>query len=78
MENDILLNLENEKELLVGDLIRFNKVGSYTSTLSPLFIEYFPDVIVKDNGKYFYARKEWEMEEFIQKNYVENEKEIMS
>lgn len=78
MENDILLNLENEKELLVGDLIRFNKVGSYTSTLSPLFIEYFPNVIVKDNKKYFYARKEWEIEEFIQKNYTENEEEIIS
>ena len=77
MENDTLLTLENKELLNVGDLIRFDKVGSYTMTLSPLFIEYFPAVIVKDGEKFYYARKPWGIKEFIQNNYIgENEKEI--
>lgn len=77
MENDTLLTLESEKLLSVGDIIKFDKVGSYTMTLSPLFIEYFPAVIVKDKNEYYYARKPWGIKEFVQKNYIEkNEKEI--
>lgn len=77
MENDTLLTLENKELLNVGDLIRFDKVGSYTMTLSPLFIEYFPAVIVKDGEKFYYVRKPWGIKEFIQNNYIgENEKEI--
>lgn len=77
MENDTLLSLENEKLLHVGDLIRFDKVGSYTMTLSPLFIEYFPAVMVKDGEHFYYARRPWDVNEFMQKNYIgENEKEI--
>lgn len=68
MEDDILLDLEKEKELCIGDRIEFLDVGSYTMTLSPLFIEYFPKVIVKEGEKYFCVREEWGVEEFIQKS----------
>ncbi|MCF2625520.1 hypothetical protein I6E17_04905 [Fusobacterium perfoetens] len=70
MENDILLCLKNEKELFLNDEIEFLNMGSYTMTLSPLFIEYFPKVIVKDKDKYSIARERWAVKEFLQKNYL--------
>lgn len=69
MENDILQELFNENELNVKDKIVFENVGSYTMTLSPLFIEYFPKVIAKKLDKYFVVREEWTCEELLQKNY---------
>lgn len=69
LDNDRLMKIENKEELQRGDRIVFEKVGSYTITLSPLFIEYFPDVYVKDRtGKLSLVRKKWEIEEFLQKS----------
>lgn len=70
MENDELFNITDDYELNIGDKIIFYNVGSYTSTLSPLFIEFFPDVLVKSGGKYTYARKRWTVKEFLQNNYI--------
>lgn len=74
LEKDILISLKNKKELKVGDKIIFNKMGAYTSTLSPLFIEYFPDIYLKDKDEYFILRKRWTVKEFIQKCAIETKK----
>lgn len=65
MENDRLFVLKNENELLEGDQVVYEKVGAYTMCLSPLFIEYFPDVyVVKDNG-IEKIRKRWTVEKVL-------------
>ncbi|MBU3841449.1 MAG: hypothetical protein IAA47_00370 [Candidatus Fusobacterium pullicola] len=68
MENDILLHLKNEKKISIGDKIEFVNMGSYTMTLSPLFIEYFPKVYLKDKEEYICVRERWTVKEFLQKN----------
>lgn len=69
MENDELFELDDETKLKEGDLIEFQKIGSYTMTLSPLFIEYFPVVVIKDGNNHYLVRERWTYEEIIQKNY---------
>lgn len=67
LDYDRIFKLENEKELFIGDEIIFNKVGAYTMSLSPLFIEYFPDIYVeKINGTIDCVRKKWGVGEYIQ------------
>lgn len=73
LEKDILIKLKNKQELKVGDKIIFKKMGAYTSTLSPLFIEYFPDIYLKDGKEYFIIRKRWTVKEFIQNCVVETD-----
>ncbi|CEQ23933.1 diaminopimelate decarboxylase LysA [[Clostridium] sordellii] len=71
MENDRLMKIEEKEELSIGDKIIFNKVGSYTMCLSPLFIEYFPEVYLKDSkGEYKCIREKWDIEEYIQKSSI--------
>ena len=41
---------QKNRALTVGDLITYHKVGAYTMCLTPLFIKYFTDVYVRDNG----------------------------
>lgn len=67
LDNDRLIELKNYFELKKGDEIIFEKVGSYTMALSPLFIEYFPDVYVeKENGVILKVREKWGINEFLQ------------
>lgn len=67
LDNDRLMELVDYKELKKGDKIIFNKVGSYTMALSPLFIEYFPDVYVKnEEGKINKVREKWGVDQFLQ------------
>lgn len=67
MEHDRLFQLKNALALEVGDKIIYKKVGSYTMTLSPLFISYFPAVYVKKtNGKTEIVRKKWTAKEYSQ------------
>lgn len=68
LDNDRLMRLENNQELKRGDIIIFEKVGSYTITLSPLFIEYFPTIYVKKkDNEIICVREKWSIEEFLQK-----------
>ena len=67
LENDRFFTLTDEYSLKEGDVIRFNKVGAYTMTLTPLFISLFPAVYVKnENGDIECLRPRWTVEEFIQ------------
>lgn len=70
IENDRFLDLENAKELSIGDLVTIHNAGAYTMVLSPLFIEYFPSVIIKDGDNYTLAREKWGTNEFVQKNHL--------
>lgn len=68
MENDRLFVAENKKALQVGDQISYQKVGGYTICLTPLFIRYFPNVYLEENGEYKLVREAWTPEEYSQKS----------
>ena len=68
MENDRLFVAENTKALQVGDRISYQKVGGYTMCLTPLFIRYFPNVYLEENGEYKLIREAWGAEEYSQKS----------
>lgn len=70
IEMDRFLDMVDQKELCVGDEITIYNVGAYTISLAPLFIEYFPAVIVKDGDSYQVVREHWSTEEFTRKNYL--------
>lgn len=71
MENDRLLAIRDNNELLVGDKLLFNKVGSYTMCLSPLFIEYFPIVYLEnDKSEFICVREKWTVDEYMQKSTI--------
>lgn len=72
MEYDRLFELTNEPELQKGDRVVYDLAGGYTICLTPLFIHYFPAVVVqKADGTTFLARKPWTNEEFLAGNYWE-------
>ncbi len=64
MEHDRLFELVDEEDLLPGDQIIYHKVGAYTMCLSPLFIKWFPDVYVKDEGRLYRVRDRWSAGEY--------------
>lgn len=66
MEHDRFFVLENGKELMVNDKIVYHKVGAYTMCLSPLFIKYFPPVILNDNGNLTVIRDKWDAKAYSQ------------
>lgn len=71
LEYDNIMSLENEPEFNIGDVFRFDKLGAYTITLSPLFISYFPAVYVREeNGCMTCVRKKWTAKEFIQSSIL--------
>lgn len=71
MENDRLIKLSDKEELSIGDRVLFNKVGSYTMCLSPLFIEYFPTVYLKNiDNEFKCIREKWDVKEYIQKSII--------
>lgn len=65
MESDRLMEIEGKPELAVGDRIVFERVGSYTMTLNPLFISWFPAVYVDDGASLICVRKRWVSEELF-------------
>lgn len=70
LEYDQLFRLENEKELKVGDIIKYNNVGAYTLTLTPMFINYFPRVYNINNGEIVLVRDKWTAKEYVQKSKI--------
>lgn len=70
MEYDRLFELCDDTALRAGDKIIYDTAGGYTMSLNPLFIHYFPAVIIeKTDGSLFTARQPWGNDEFLQKNY---------
>lgn len=70
MEHDRLFTAINEPELSIGDKIIYDKVGAYTMCLTPLFIKYFPDVYVEENGELRIVRNAWKPEQFVMNSLV--------
>lgn len=66
----LFFELTQERQLEVGDMIRFDKVGAYTLTFSPLFISWFPAVYSINNGKISIVRDRWTADEFLQKSKI--------
>ena len=61
--------IKNENELSTGDRLVFKKVGAYTICLTPLFIEAFPKVYVRnENNSYECVRDSWDVNEYLQKS----------
>lgn len=71
IEMDRFLDLDNQLELVSGDLITIQNTGAYTISLAPLFIEYFPAVYVKDGDLLKQVRKPWTTEQFVQNNIID-------
>lgn len=72
MEYDRLFEITHDKALLPGDRIIYDTAGGYTMCLTPLFIHYFPAVIIeKADGSLFTARKAWTNDEYLQQNFWE-------
>ncbi|MDE6996222.1 MAG: hypothetical protein K2P41_17760, partial [Lachnospiraceae bacterium] len=72
MEYDRLFEIVDDAALTVGDKIIYDTAGGYTMCLNPLFIHYFPAVVIeKADGSFFTARKAWGNDEYLQKNYLE-------
>lgn len=70
MEYDRLFEEENAPELKEGDLVIYDLAGGYTICLTPLFIHYFPAVLVKkENGTLYTAREPWTNDEFLAGNH---------
>ena len=67
LENDRMFTvMPNNKPLLAGDHILFNRVGAYTLTLTPLFIHFFPIVYCKNqSGSVSVIRREWNENEIV-------------
>ncbi len=74
MEYDRLFEITDGPALKPGDQIIYDTAGGYTMCLNPLFIHYFPPVYVEHrDGSLFKARDQWDVKEFMQKNYTERE-----
>lgn len=70
IEMDRFIDIKEERELLKDDIIEIMNCGAYTISLAPLFIEYFPQVVVKDNEELITVREAWGLKEFLQKNII--------
>lgn len=70
LEYDILFQLNNTRLLKRGDILRFDKIGAYTMTFSPLFISWFPTVYYVDGDNFGIARGKWTSDEFLQKSNI--------
>ncbi len=69
LDNDRIMMIKNENELSTGDRLVFKKVGAYTICLTPLFIEAFPKVYVRnENNSYECVRDSWDVNEYLQKS----------
>ena len=74
MEYDRMFPVDNEKELRAGDRVVFTNAGGYTVCLTPLFIHYFPAVYVKKaDGTCYEARSPWTNDEYLMKNYFQED-----
>lgn len=68
MEGDRVTVLEDQPELQVGDRLTFYKVGAYTVCLKGLFIDYLPNVYVRNGAELTMVRRKWGAKEFLQAN----------
>lgn len=69
LDNDRLMTLTDAPRLSEGDRIVYHKVGSYTMTFNPLFIQYLPRVYARlTDGSLTEVRKRWGVDEYLAGN----------
>lgn len=68
MESDRLMELIDHPELQEGDRIVFKKVGAYTLSHQPMFIEYLPAVYIREGEELTRVREKWNVNQFLQNN----------
>ena len=69
MEGDRVTTLVDQPELSRGDRLTFYKLGAYTLPMKGLFIDYLPNVYVRDGeGELTQVRRKWGAKEFLQAN----------
>ncbi|MHA2789720.1 hypothetical protein ACXZ66_11335 [Corynebacterium sp. S7] len=68
MESDRLMELTDDVELKEGDRIIFKKVGAYTLSHQPMFIEYLPAVYIRNAEGLTLVREKWNVNQFLQNN----------
>ena len=69
LDNDRIMKIKNKDELDIGDKLVFKKVGAYTICLTPIFIEAFPKVYVRnEDNRYECVRDSWDVNEYLQKS----------
>lgn len=71
MECDRIFTYENATELYPGDQIVYENVGGYTMSLNPLFIQYFPAVYIRRDGKLLQVRRKWTPADYVQGSVTE-------
>jgi diaminopimelate decarboxylase len=70
IEKDRFTTFSNREKLEVGDKITFKLAGAYTISFTPLFIEYFPAIFLKNaDSTVQEIRKPWTVQEYVQ-NYI--------
>ncbi len=70
MEVDRIFEYRDGIELMEGDRIVYENVGGYTMSLNPLFIQYFPDVYIRRDGKLYKIRKPLDAEGIYAEQHV--------
>lgn len=69
LDNDRLMTLEGAARLAEGDRIVYHKVGSYTMTFNPLFIQYLPRVYARHaDSSLSVVRERWGVDEYLAGN----------
>lgn len=66
MECDRIFLSKYQPEYIPGDQIIYENVGGYTMSLNPLFIQYFPPVYSKKDGKLTQVRRKWTPGDYVQ------------
>ncbi len=64
MDHDRIMKINKEPELSTGDQIIYHRVGAYSMTFGGLFIRYYPDVYVINNGKMEKVRERISVKEY--------------
>ncbi len=69
VEGDRLMTLRNQPTLQLDDRVIFHKVGAYTLSLQPMFIEYLPAVYARTDDDLTLVRRKWGAAEYLQGSY---------
>lgn len=65
IEKDRMAIVSNECELKENDHVLFYNTGAYSMALSPLFIQYYPNVYLESDNEIKIIRKAWSVEDYI-------------
>lgn len=65
IEKDRMATLNNCNELNDGDYILFHNTGAYSMALSPLFIQYYPNIYTEKKNELKLIRKKWSVRDYI-------------